>query len=304
MVPRAKRWLEISVTADRDAVDDLVGYLNRYCTGGAVVEESAPEIDGPISDRVTVKGFLSSSDEASRQKLEIALLLLSRASGISEPVTRMLDPEDWAESWKAYFPPLQLGRRTVIVPTWREYEARPGDVILRIDPGMAFGTGLHASTRLCLIALEQLIKPGLRVLDVGTGSGILAISAALQGAANVDAIDTDPLAVQVTNENAALNRVEARVRATQGTLPGDAPPGIPIHAGSNYDLLLVNILAEIIIGMAEGIAGALSSGGCVIASGIIESKSGAVTQALVRAGLVIDKAVPDGDWIALIGHKP
>ena len=304
MVARAKRWVQISVTADRDAVDDIVGYLNRYCTGGAVVEELAPEIDGPISDRVTVKGFLSSSDEENRQKLEIALLLLSRASGISEPITTLLEPEDWAESWKAYFPPLQLGQRTVIVPTWREYQARPGDIVLRLDPGMAFGTGLHASTRLCLVALEQFIAPGLCVLDVGTGSGILAISAALQGAARVDAIDTDPVAVDVTLENAALNHVEDRVCVTQGTLPGDAPQGMPIHTGTDYELLLVNILAEIIIGMADGIAGALASGGHVIASGIIKSKSEAVAQALTQAGLVVDKAIPDGDWIALVGHKP
>ena len=147
----ADRWLEISVEADRESVDDLVGLLGRHCPGGAAVEYRPVETLQGVGERATVKGFLPACDKETCRKLEIVLLLLGQTSPISAPQIRTLEPRDWSESWKAFFPPQHIGARTVIVPTWRDHTPGPGEVVIRLDPGMAFGTGLHASTRLCLI---------------------------------------------------------------------------------------------------------------------------------------------------------
>ncbi len=318
---KASRWIEVSVEADRGSVDDIAAFMGRYCAGGAVIEERPDgtpasltggaeivenptgEIPLPPDARVTVKGFLPTWEEETLRKLEIALLLLGRNSPISEPHVRVLEPEDWAESWKAYFPPQHIGQHIVIVPTWREYTPQPGEQIIRLDPGMAFGTGLHATTRLCLIAVERLAQPGLSVLDVGTGSGILAIAAAQLGA-HVQALDADPIAVEVAKENVELNGVAAAVQVAHGTLGKPPSAAIPCHTGAGYDLLLVNILAEVIIGMSPAIAAALRAGGRWAASGIIEEKAADVIRAVENAGLIVDEQLAEEHWVALIGHKP
>jgi len=297
------RWTEISVTTDQDAVDDLVALFGRYCKGGAVVEQMSPEIGEPASDEVLVKGFLPEGDEETAQKLEIALLLLSRGSRVSEPQVRSLEPEDWSESWKAHFTPQHIGERTVIVPSWHAYDPRPEEVIIHLDPGMAFGTGLHATTRLCLRAIERELSPGDRVLDVGTGSGILSISAALQGAGAIEAIDIDPICVEVTRENIARNGVGERIEVALGTVGHEAPGGVPLHAGQGYDLLLINILAEVIIGMAPALPNTLRLGGRFVASGIIEAKADDVIAALQANGLEVERREDEGAWVALIGSR-
>ena len=297
------RWVEISVQASRDSLDDLIRLFGRHCVGGAVVEETITDWPRGFDDSATVKGFLPESDELVRHKLEIALLLLSRTAPISEPRITFLEPEDWTSSWRAFFPPQQIGDRTVIVGSWEEYQPRSGEVIIRLDPGMAFGTGLHATTRLCLVAIERFIRPGMSVLDVGTGSGILAISAALQGATRVDAVDVDPVAVGVARENAARNGVSDLIQTTRGTLGAAHSPDIPSHATVGYDLLLANILAEVIIGMAPAMARALRCGGSFVASGIIQEKAASVADALERVDLTIDERLQMDDWVALVGHK-
>lgn len=289
------QWTEISVWADREAVDDLVRLFDRNCSGGVVLEQQDPEKSGE-SRRLKISGFVPASDTKTRQKLEIALFLLSRTFSISAPRTRTLAPEDWTESWKDYFSPQHIGERTVIVPTWRSYEPKPEEIVLYLDPGMAFGTGLHATTRLCLVAIERLLRPGMKVLDVGTGSGILAISAAMQGAEHVRALDTDPTCVQVARDNVALNNVDDQVTVQEGTLDTSL-------VSERYDLLLVNILAEVIADMAPAIGAVLPQKGLFVGSGIIEKKASQVKRALAQEHIVVDEILQKDDWIALVGHR-
>lgn len=300
---RHNRWVEISVEADLASVDDLVGLLGRHCEGGAVVEHRPDEGLKPSRQRVRIKGFLPERDENSLRKLEIGLLLLGRISPISEPYIAVLEPEDWAESWKAHFPPQHIGAHTVIVPTWREYLPKQGEVVIGLDPGMAFGTGLHATTRLCLRAIERYLRQGMKVLDVGTGSGILAISAALQGAWRVHAIDIDPLAVRVARENAALNRVSNIVRIRRATLGTHAPRDVPQHTGTSYDLVLANILSKVIVDMLPDLAGALDAGGTLVASGITQEQAGKVAGAFRKAAVAVRECAQEDGWVAIIGDK-
>ncbi|MBN1400477.1 MAG: 50S ribosomal protein L11 methyltransferase [Anaerolineae bacterium] len=304
MESATNRWVEISVEVEREAVDDLLRLFNRHCQGGAVLDERPAHFLTGTPGQILVKGFLPVGDEVTRQKLEVALLLLSRSSPISEPRVRVLEPEDWAEAWKAFFPPQRIGQRTVIVPSWESYAPRPDEIIIHLDPGMAFGTGLHATTRLCLLALEQLHLTGWRVLDVGCGSGILAIAAALQGATCVEAVDVDPVAVQVARDNVARNGISSLVSVSHGTLGDRAPADVPRHAETGYDLLLVNILAEVIMGMAPALARALRSGGQLVGSGIVADKADQVITALEEAGLIIDDQSQEDHWVALMAHRP
>jgi ribosomal protein L11 methyltransferase len=299
-----RRLVEICVQADRDAVDDLMGLFSRYCSGGAAVDEVREGPEWPPQERGVVKGFMDESDHETQQKLEIALLLLSKTGVISAPSTRVLEASDWAESWKAFFPPLPIGERFVVVPSWIAYDVPPGRLPLYLDPGMAFGTGLHATTRLCLIAMETQAVSGAQVLDVGTGSGILSIAAALLGAAHVDAVDVDPICVQVTQANSARNQVEGRITVTRATLPSHARTGLPYHEGGPYDLLLINILAEIIIDMSAGLPAYLKPGGTCIASGILADKSSGVQEALEAAGLTVQRELLEEGWAALVVTKP
>jgi ribosomal protein L11 methyltransferase len=301
---REERWVEISVEADRNAVDDLVNLLGRHCAGGAVVEDYLGRADCERGGRVTVKGFLPVQDVDTQQKLEVALLLLSRSSNISEPRLRVLEPEDWAESWKQYFQPQHIGERFVIVPTWQEYAPQPGERIILLDPGMAFGTGLHATTRLCLRATETLARPGARVLDVGTGSGILAIAAALLGCGPILALDMDPLAVEVAQDNVALNRAAEAVTVAHGTLRNEERSPLAAQVSpSGYDLILANILAEVIVAMAPALARELAPGGTLVTSGILAQKGDMVAEALTAAGLTVTERPREEEWVAVIAQR-
>ena len=296
-------WTEISTETSPEGVDDLVALFGRYCTGGAVVEEMAGTAEGSPS-KVKVKGFLPTWETQKVRTLEVAVLLLSKTASISQPETRILEGKDWAEAWKAHYGPLHIGAHTVIVPSWSDYAPGEDAVAIRLDPGMAFGTGQHATTRLCLVALERLVQPGVRGLDVGTGSGILAISAVLHGAASVDALDIDPVAVKTATENAILNGVGERVAVQQGTLQGaQTLANVSAIVAKDYDLVLINIFAEVIVSMAASIAGAVRSGGQVVASGIIAPKADPVVQALAGVGLMLDERLDEDDWVALLLHR-
>jgi ribosomal protein L11 methyltransferase len=167
-----------------------------------------------------------------------------------------------------------------------------------LDPGMAFGTGLHPSTRLCVLALEQELQPGDRVLDVGTGSGILAIAAAKLGAARIDAVDIEPVAVRSTRENAARNGVADRIRVEEGSVG----PGEPFQG--TYELVLANIIARILIDLAPPLAAAVAPGATLVLSGIISMREPAVRRAFDATGLVFDRQLQIEDWLVMIYRRP
>ena len=213
---------------------------------------------------------------------------------IGELTTRLVHEADWAEAWKAHFPVLRVGRRLVIRPTWRRHRAQPDDVVLALDPGMAFGTGLHPTTRLCLASLDAAADrgkvEGARVLDVGCGSGILAIAAAHLGAEGVLGVDTDPIAIEATLANAARNHLAPRIEARLGSVPtGEAP----------FDLVLANLIASVLVMLARQLAGELRPGGTLLASGIFVDREDEVRAAFATADLAVSSRSVEGEWIAL-----
>ncbi len=234
---------------------------------------------------------------------------------------QQLEEQDWADAWKQYYTIQRIGERAVVVPSWLEYEAQPGDLVLRLDPGMAFGTGLHPTTQLCVAALERYARPGSQVLDLGCGSGILAITAAKLGAGAVLALDTDPIAVDATRENVARNDVADRVHVAVGSLGGgealghwlgesfvssplsvvaDDKPRTTDQGPRTFDLIVANIIARVLAVLAQDLAAALAPGGVLIASGIIDEREEEVALAFAAAGLVPRERHQEGDWVALV----
>jgi len=199
----------------------------------------------------------------------------------------------WRDGWRAYFKPLRVGRRLVIVPSWEKYESQPGDLIVHLDPGQAFGTGTHESTQLLLAELERYVQPGVALLDVGTGSGILSIAALLLGAEHALALDTDPLAVSATLENAAKNGLAARLEASARPLA---------DVLGSYALVLANIEARVLIPLAPVLSARVAAGGVLLLSGLLTSDVESVRQAY---GDFAELARPiRGEWAALALQSP
>jgi len=296
-------WLEFTLlvpAADAEAAADV---LRRHCPGGVSIEEPILPVDreeGYASDPgrpATVRAYLPRQGDLARRRraLRRELATLGLASALR---TRWRREEEWAEAWKRFFGVERVGRRLVICPTWIDYAPRAEEVVIRLDPGMAFGTGQHPTTRLCLEALESRLRPGQEILDLGTGSGILAIAAALLGAARVVALDNDPVAVGAARQNVAVNDVEGRVQVLEGSL-GTAGP-LPDADASRFDMVLANISTAGIAEMAPALARALASGGTLIASGIGDASVEVCRGALEKAGLTILEQTDRDGWCALI----
>ncbi|MGD2207220.1 MAG: 50S ribosomal protein L11 methyltransferase [Anaerolineae bacterium] len=317
-------WLEISVTTDGEAAEAVTELFNRHVQGGAVIETPVdplePESDvGQQPHTVIVKGYLPLDGTAHelRSRLEEGLWHLCQIYPIPEPVFRELAESDWLDAWKRQYHRLRVGRRIVIVPAWEEYTPETDEadqVVIHLEPGMAFGTGLHPTTRLCLEALEAHLTPGDSVLDVGTGSGILAIVAAKLGARSVLALEADPRAVTVAQENTAANGVAEQVAVRHGSLPGGAPRGrAPRQFGAEgplemldsgqFDLVLVNILAPVIIGMSESLATRTRPEGLLIAAGLTKDQEDTVRHAFQTGGLQIIERAQEKDWVSLVAQR-
>ena len=299
-------WLELSVAADVEAVEAVSEILGRVAPGGTSVEPAFELVDEGLGARVDatrpaiVRAYVPARDPAAAEQ---AVATATEALGhlqafglrpIGEPTTRLVHEADWAEAWKAHFPVLRVGRRVVIKPTWRRHRAAPDDVVLALDPGMAFGTGLHPTTRLCLAALEGLAERGSldggRVLDVGCGSGILAIAAAKLGASSVFAVDTDPIAADATTANAKRNGLARRIAARHGSLPTSETP---------FDLVLANLIASVLVALAPLLRDELRPGGTILASGIFVDREADVLAAFEGVGLAVTARSTEGEWVAL-----
>ena len=299
-------WLELSVEADVEAVEAVSEILGRVAPGGTSVEPAFELVDEGLGARLDpsrpaiVRAYLPARDPAAAERAaaEVAEALGHlQAFGlrpIGELRTRIVEEADWADAWKAYFPVMRVGRRLVIRPTWRRHRREPDDVVLALDPGMAFGTGLHPTTRLCLAGVEGLadrgVLAGARVLDVGCGSGILAIAALKLGAASALGLDTDPIAIEATVANARRNALVRRVRAREGSLPSGELA---------FDVVLANLIAGLLVPLADVLRAELRPGGHLLASGIFVDREKDVRHAFETAGLDVTGRTAEGDWVAL-----
>jgi ribosomal protein L11 methyltransferase len=302
--PRAGRWIELAVVADGEAVEAVSEILSRVAPGGTTVEPGFDLVDEGLGARIdpnrpaTIRAYVPALDRASSDRaiatVEAALGHL-QAFGlrpIGDLQTRVVDEADWAEAWKAHFHVIRLGRRLVIKPSWRRHRRTADEVVIDLDPGMAFGTGLHPTTRLCLEVLEAVADrvPLGRTLDVGCGSGILSIAAVKLGATRVLGVDIDPIAIEATQANARHNRVGRRIRAREGSIPSGEGP---------FDLVLANLIAGVLVEHAANLASELTRGGTLVASGIFVDREPEVRAALERAGFDISGRRDETDWVAL-----
>jgi ribosomal protein L11 methyltransferase len=289
-------WLEVRVQVDGEAAEAVSEVFNRYGRGGAVL---STDFDDELSDAavVTVKTYLPLDEEGrkARRCIEEALWHLGQIYPLPAPEFRELAEDDGANAWKKHYRVLRIGQRMVVKPPWQEHQPQPDEVVIELDPGMAFGTGLHPTTQMCLQALEEHLKPGDTVLDLGTGSGILAIAAAKLGAGSVLALDNDPLAVRAARTNVRANGVQDLVAVGHGSLDETA---------EEFDLVLVNILARVIVELTnQGLADRVRPTGLMIAAGIIVEQEAEVTATLAERGLEIVERRQERDWVTLVGGR-
>ncbi|MCH8087699.1 MAG: 50S ribosomal protein L11 methyltransferase, partial [Chloroflexi bacterium] len=251
-------WIELEVESDLEAADAVAEVFQRYGCQGVVVQQDDPSRN---ASRVSVKTYLPDDDSlhGKRSDIDLAVRLLALIRPIGPLRERRLTEEDWTRAWRKHFKVLHIGDRMVVCPSWLKYKPRPRDVVVRLDPGMAFGTGLHPTTRMCLELLERLVEPGIEMLDLGTGSGILAIAAAKLGVARALALDIDPVAVKVAVENVLANGTEALIEVREGSLELDNPL-LP----ASYHLIVANITVRPIVELAAAMMGLLRPGGLVI----------------------------------------
>src|SRR5512145_159320 len=281
-------WIEISLSVDGEAAEAVAELLQRYGHQGVAVEQEGIPPDqwddgeAQPAQRLTVRAYFPADERAeqSRLELESGLGYLNMMYPMPAPVYQVVKEEDWAEAWKAHYHPVRIGRKLMIRPLWAEADLLPGDLEIALDPGMAFGTGTHPTTQLCLEALEDHVQPGVNVLDLGSGSGILAIAAAKLGAASVLALDIDPVAVKAAQENVEQNGTADKIVVQSGSLDS------LIASPRRFDLIVVNILAKIIIAMCgQHLGDVVRPGGVALFSGIIEDQVEAVETALRETGL-------------------
>ena len=303
-----KDWTQLKVTVPLEQLDALVAVMSmlnnnlmiedysdidlKTCYGD-LIDESILNADKTVA---SVSVFLP----AERPFSDALAFVNERmsAEGIKGKVDLIgVNEEDWANSWKAYYKPLHIGKKMVIVPAWERYEEQPGEIIVRMDPGMAFGTGSHETTRLVIELLEEIVAPEMRVADVGCGSGILAICAAKLGAKECKAYDIDPVAVRVARENikdSGLSNVTCDV--------SDLLKGVDLKGGA-YDLICANIVADIIIRMAPDVSAYMKDDAVLLASGIITERAEEVIGELEKNKLQVVRRLDDNGWCALVVKK-
>ncbi|MBB6175246.1 ribosomal protein L11 methyltransferase [Anoxybacillus tengchongensis] len=310
------KWSEISIHTTHEAVEAISNILHEAGAGGVVIEDpfeltkerettygeiyqlnpdDYPEEGVIIKAYLPVNSFLGETVEEIKQAIN-NLMLYNIDIGRNKITISEVNEEEWATAWKKYYNPVKISERFTIVPTWETYEPVSSDeLIIELDPGMAFGTGTHPTTVMCIQALEKTVKEGDTVVDVGTGSGILSIAAAMLGAKRVHALDLDPVAVESAKLNVKLNKVHDVVTVSQNNLLD--------RIDEQADVIVANILAEIILRFVDDAYRLLRSGGVFITSGIIQTKKQEVKEGLLRAGFTIEETLTMEDWVAFIAKK-
>ncbi|HJV65329.1 MAG TPA: 50S ribosomal protein L11 methyltransferase [Geomonas sp.] len=299
-------WAEIACEVPAEMVDTVADFLVELTGNGVGIENLHVDTFSldTLEDTPTksVKGYLPLDGSLEQMRIRVEHFLAEHGPSFPgfvyhQPVVTVIKTEDWANNWKVHFKPVRIGQRLVIKPTWEEYQKRPGDLMIEIDPGMAFGTGAHPTTRMCLESMERICfnenggKLPRRLLDVGTGSGVLSIAASLMGAEEIIAIDIDPEAVRVTEENLAVNRISS-VQAS--TTPLEKIEG-------EFGVVVANILAEELVRLAAELTAKVAPGGWLILSGILTEK-----EEFVRAGfpdLALLENPRDAEWSCLTLRK-
>lgn len=318
--PRA-RWLEASIRATAEAAEALAALFDQASDGAVVVEpdlvrgeeadESLPDPSGYSRLRAYLPDDAALASRRETLESRVGLLRAFDLAPMDELEFRWVDEDDWANAWKRHYAVQRIGRAWVIKPEWQAYDAAPGDRILELDPGMAFGTGLHPTTQTVLTCLEHLDDAGdvagRAILDLGTGSGILAVGAVRLGASPVHAWDVDPIAVTAAAHNARLNGVGESVEVDLATLGDSIAATTPVPGRtpqSAYDGILANIVARVIAERATALAEALRPGGWLVTSGIIADRESIATEALSAAGLYQVARHERGDWVTIVWRRP
>ncbi|MCK8487909.1 50S ribosomal protein L11 methyltransferase [Paenibacillus sp. MBLB2552] len=318
-------WKEITIHTTEEAVEMVSNFLHEAGAGGVTIEEHVdndkprdtslgqwfeiPPNDIPEGE-AKISGYFPEGLNIEEVIVEVRTRIEELKSYDIDPgdagiSVRDVSEDDWANNWKQYFKPLRVSEKLTIKPTWEDYTPGPGEQIIELDPGMAFGTGTHPTTSLCLRTLESIIQDGDEVIDVGTGSGILAIGACRLGASKVLALDLDPVAVSSATENTRLNGLENQIQVVESdllsVLKGEGSADVQVKLPVR--VVVANILAEIILLFIEDVYQALESGGYYIASGIYKNKEQAVQEALIAAGFELERTARDEDWVAFVARK-
>ncbi|TCJ04223.1 50S ribosomal protein L11 methyltransferase [Cytobacillus praedii] len=310
------KWSEISIHTTNEAVEPISNILHEAGASGVVIEDPFELIkerrdqfgeiyqlnpDDYPEEGVIIKAYLPENSFLAENVEEIKeainnLVLYNIDIGKNDVSISEVNEEEWATAWKKYYHPVKISERFTIVPTWEDYTPVSSDeLIIELDPGMAFGTGTHPTTVMCIQALERTVKAGDKVVDVGTGSGVLSIAAAMLGAEKVTALDLDEVAVNSARLNIELNKVHHAVDVKQNNLLDGVEPGA--------DIVVANILAEVILRFTDDVSSTVKQDGYFIASGIIQPKKQEVKEAMIDAGFEIAETLQMEDWLAIIGKR-
>ena len=303
----AGNWTKLTATANVKLLDDITAVMSMLDNGLMIEDFSDFSLNGMYgelvddeilnADKDTVKVSIFVPEEKSVAEYRAFLVERFSALGIdAELCAEGMNEEDWSESWKQYYKPVPLGKVT-IVPAWEDYTAKDGETVIRMDPGMAFGTGTHETTRLVILMMQDEELEGKRLLDVGTGSGILSICASKLGAGSCNAYDIDPVAVKVAAENARDGGCD---NITVGV--SDLLRGVDL-SGGKYDICVANIVSDIIIRMLPDISKYVKDDGPIILSGIIEPRADEVRECIAACGYTIIKELKENDWLGIMIKK-